>query len=200
MKSESRQTGTKRQAHRIKIGKVAAKLFNERGYLETSMDDISSASRLSKGGIYHYFSSKHEILYFVLSNYMDRILEGLKEELGAKEGSFPKIRLLISRHIKLYIENVSESKTLIHSAHSLPAKYLKVIEDKEREYYRIVVQILSEYFAGRIPKGKLTALTFSLFGMCNWIYSWYDPRGSVTPEELSETIYRIFSKGMINFK
>ena len=47
------------------IAKVAAKLFNEEGYLETSMEDISAAAKLSKGGIYHYFSSKNEILYFI---------------------------------------------------------------------------------------------------------------------------------------
>ena len=66
----------------VRIGKVAAKLFNEKGYLETSLKEISAAARLSKGGIYHYFSSKNEILYFILSNYMDITLEGLEQKLS----------------------------------------------------------------------------------------------------------------------
>jgi AcrR family transcriptional regulator len=63
------------------VGRAAAKLFDEKGCLETSLKDISAEAKLSEGGIYHYFSSKHEILYFVLDKYMDKLLSGLEEEL-----------------------------------------------------------------------------------------------------------------------
>jgi hypothetical protein len=42
-------------------------------------------------------------------------------------------------------------------------------------------------------------LTFLLFGMCNWINSWYDPKGAVTAEELSERIFAVFLDGVRNF-
>ncbi len=47
----------------MRISSVAAKLFNTKGYLQTTMDDLTAAARFSKGGIYHYFSSKDEIWY-----------------------------------------------------------------------------------------------------------------------------------------
>jgi hypothetical protein len=56
----------KEQDNKAKIGRVAAKLFKEKGYSETRVDDISNVAKLSKGGIYHYFFSKNEILYFKL--------------------------------------------------------------------------------------------------------------------------------------
>ena len=54
-----------------KIAKVAAGLFGIKGYLETSMDDIAAAAKVTKGGVYHYFRSKTEILYFICSTYVD---------------------------------------------------------------------------------------------------------------------------------
>ncbi len=183
-----------------KISKAAARLFNEKGYLETSMDDISTAAHLSKGGIYHYFSSKNEILFFISSNFMDLLLKGLEEELGKFEDCFSKIKYFISRHIKFYTQHLSEAKTVIHEAHLLPLEYFKVIAEKERRYHQIVSDILFDFFEGKIEKDRLKVVAFILFGTCNGIYYWYHPRGSITPEDLSEIISSILCVGLSGYK
>lgn len=183
-----------------RIAKSAARLFNEKGYLETSMDDISTAAHLSKGGIYHYFSSKNEILFFIASNFMDLLLKGLEEELRKFEDCFSKIKYFISRHIKLYTQYLSEAKTVIHEAHQLPPEYFKVIAEKERQYHRIVSDILFDFFDGAIEKDRLKAVAFILFGTCNGIYYWYHPRGPITPEDLSEIITSILCVGLTGYK
>ena len=182
------------------IAKAAAKLFNEKGYLETSMDGISSAVKLSKGGIYHYFSSKNEILYFISINFMDLLLKDLKQELEKIEDNFKKIQFIIFRHIGFYTKYISEAKTTLHEGHLLPPKYFKIIAEKELEYHQIVSDVLSDFFEGRLPKDQVKVLTFILFGTCNGIYFWYDPKKSMTPEELSEIINDILCKGLLNFE
>jgi TetR/AcrR family transcriptional regulator, cholesterol catabolism regulator len=181
----------------LAIAKVAARLFNEKGYIETSLDDIAAAARVSKGAIYHYFDSKDEMLFFILTNYMDVILQGLEDELQAIDEPTKKIRWIVSRHIRLYVDHVAPSKTLLHDLHCLPTRYFKIIAEKERTYYRIVSNALSTLFEGDISEGHLTVLTFSLFGMCNWIYSWYSPRGPVTVQELVDIICDTFLHGVI---
>jgi len=133
----------------IRIGKAAAKLYYKKGYLETNMDHIASATNMSKGGIYHYFSSKDEILFFVLTNYMDIMLEDLDGELAKIENSSLKIQFLIFRHIKLFINNLPEGKTLLHEAHCLPSKYYKKIAAKEKKYFQIVSEALLKLFQNR---------------------------------------------------
>ena len=186
----------------LRIGKSAARLFNKKGYLETNMDNIAAAAKLSKGGIYHYFSSKDEILYFVLTNYMDLILDELETQLDKIEDDLLKIQFIISRHIDLYTNNLSEAKTLLHEARCLPKKYYNLIAAKEREYYRIVADVISGFLGdqGKNNKAQVTSLTFLLFGMCNWIYSWYDPKGAITPENLSQMIWAVFSKGVVDLR
>ena len=44
-----------------KIAKVAARLFCRKGFLETTMDEIAAAAKISKGGMYYYFTSKLEL-------------------------------------------------------------------------------------------------------------------------------------------
>lgn len=182
------------------IGKIAAALFNHKGYLETSMDDISLAAQLSKGGIYHYFSSKHEILYFISTNYMDLLLKDLEQELKKIDDHFSRVRFIISRHIDAYTKYTSEAKTTLHEAHLLPPEYFKIYSRKEGRYYRIVADVLSQVIGKHISKSQLRVITFTLFGMCNWIYHWYKPKGYVNPTELSEIIINIFSKGIIGYR
>jgi len=184
----------------MRIRKIAAKVFNEKGFLETTIVDIASAARISKGGIFHYFPTKSEILYHILSEYMDLVLEGLEQDLNNIEVGSSKIQFIISRHIELYDKNTAEAKLLLHEAHNLPLKKFKIIAEKEKRYFQIAASVLSDFLNGSIPKDKITSITFTLFGMCNWIYSWYRPKGPLTPTELSEIIYNIFIKGVISYK
>ena len=184
-----------------RIGNVAAKLFNTKGYLQTTMDDITTAARFSKGGIYHYFSSKDEILFFVLDRYLNLVLQDLEHDLEEIEAAREKIQHIISRHIRLYTENPAEAKTLLNEKYCLPPKYRRKIDRKERQYFQIVRKVLALFFAGKqkLPDSRIPVITFLLFGMCNWIFSWYDPRGAVTPEALSEIIWKIFLNGVDGF-
>ena len=183
-----------------KIGKTAARLFSRKGYLGTTMDEIAVAAKISKGGMYYYFGSKSDVLFFILSSYMDLVLQNLEEDLSQEKRGNDKLKFIISRHIKLYSRNASEARVLLHEAHCLPKNYFNVIAEKQRKYFHIVSEVLLQIFDHPIPKDKLTALTFTLFGMCNWIYSWYDPKGAVGPEELSRTIWTLFIKGVHEYK
>ena len=184
-----------------RISKVAAKLFNARGYLQTTMDDITIAARFSKGGIYHYFSSKDEILFFVLDRYLNLVLQDLEHDLAEIETAREKIQYIISRHIRLYTQNPAEAKTLLNEKYCLPPKYRQKIDRKERQYFQIVRNVLVIFFADkqRLPGSQITVITFLLFGICNWIFSWYDPKGTVNSEALSEIIWKIFLNGLDGF-
>ncbi len=181
------------------IVKAAATLFDKNGYIETSLKDISTAAGLSKGGIYHYFSNKHEILYFILDNYMDRLLGGLEEELKEIPDSPSKIQFIMFRHLKHYNRQVPEARALLNHAHNLPAEYFTVVANKEKRYGRILTDVLSGLFNGNMDMHKLKAISFIMFGMCNSIMYWYDPQGPVTLEELSQICYDTFMDGTTSY-
>ena len=128
-KGISLDTADPKQSKKIRnIAKVAADLFSTRGYVDTSVDDIAAAARVTKGGVYHYFRSKTEILYFICSTYVDLDLENLEKSLSAIDGSVEKIRFIIFRHIDHYTTHEYAAKTLLNEAYCLPPKYFSAGE------------------------------------------------------------------------
>src|SRR3989304_6008248 len=126
------------------IGKVAARLFDKKGYLETSLKDISIETGLSKGCIYYYFSSKHEILYFILDVYMDHLLEGLEDELRKKTDSQSKIEFIMYRHLSLYNNKIPEARAILIDGHNFPYEYYRSIALKQKKYSQLLADVLSD--------------------------------------------------------
>ena len=184
-----------------KIGKAAARVFDKIGYLQANVNDVADAVRMSKGGIYHYFTSKEEILYFVLDRYMDRVLDNLETSLRALPPEASKLEFIIQRHIRLYAGHKEESKTLLHDYNCLSKKYRQKIAEKERRYLDLVVEALSEYLGEnkRVKAEEIKALAFLLFGMCNWCYQWYDPKGAIDSDTLSRIIWTVLDSGISTY-
>ena len=64
----------------LTIATTAARLFSVKGYIETSMEDVAAAAKISKGGMYYYFGSKGDILNYILSTFMDFVLENVEQD------------------------------------------------------------------------------------------------------------------------
>ena len=178
------------------IVRTAAKLFSTKGYLATSMNDIASKAKISKGAIYHYFQTKDEILNFIALNYVQFDVNELENELKSIKDPGEKIRFMIKRHIRHYVTYPNEAKVLFNEAYNIPTKKQRILHSTERKYYQIVVGVLSDYVGDRMTKSKIKVLALTLFGMCNWIYSWYDSRGEIKPDDLAELIFNVFIGGI----
>jgi len=199
LKKQPSQEFSKSHKKVMTIATTAAKLFSAKGYIETSMEDIAAAAKISKGGMYHYFSGKCDILNYILSTFMDFVLENVEQDVRQIADPAEKVRLLILRHVKTYSEHMYLAKALLHEAHNLPSAKLKKIKSKEKNYFAAIADVVSSYLGNRVDKDMLMVLTFNLLGMCNWIYSWYNPKGSIGPEELSQIIFDMFTKGLSTF-
>jgi len=181
------------------IASAAAKLFSKKGYIETSMEDIATVAKLSKGGMYHYFKCKEDILYFILSSFMDLLLETLEHDLEKIENPIEKIQYIIRHHVESYVTHMYSAKALLNEAYNLSKSNLLKIKSKERRYFSVITRTLSLYIGHTLDKDKLTVVTFNLLGMCNWIYSWYNPQGAINSEQLSQVIFENFTKGLSCF-
>lgn len=182
------------------IASAAARLYSTKGYRETSMEDVAVSAKLSKGGMYHYFSSKEDILYFILSNFMDSLLEGFEQDLENIRDPEDKIRYIIRHHVEAYVAHMYSAKVLLNEAYNLSALRISRIKSKEKQYFSTIAEELSLYVGHRLNKDILTVVTFNLLGMCNWIYSWYNPKGAINPEQLSQVIFKNFTRGLFSLQ
>jgi AcrR family transcriptional regulator len=176
---------------RQEILRTAARLFQQRGYDATSMNDVAAALKLSKGGLYHHFQSKDEILFEIMDHAMEitqeRVLAPVREIADPEE----RLRALIRLHIEVVLSpRDREITVMLHENHPLPIALRKRINGRKKEYIHFVEDLMAEVQksaqrAGRC-KGSVTprAAAFALLGMINWIYQWYKPEGDLQTNNL----------------
>jgi AcrR family transcriptional regulator len=178
----------------------AARIFAEKGYHSTSMRDISRETGVSLSGLYYYCKSKEELLFLIQDNCFGHVLERLEQRLCETVEPLEKLRLVIENHLSFFAANMAEMKVLSHEADSLAGEMQAHVSGKKQQYTKLVRKILSEVQArsdGGGQKLDLTVATYALFGMMNWIYNWYDPRGKLSVRELVHNITRLFLNGFL---
>ena len=195
---ELKSADTKQTKRMLAIARVSAQLFATKGYVETSMDDIAAAAKVTKGGIYHYFGSKTDILYHISSSYVDLDRAGLEQSLDDIHDVSERIKFIVFHHIDHYVNQPAAAKTLLHESYNLPPKFLREVRASERRYFEIVSATIADFLGDKATKELATTLTFTLFGMLNWIYKWYNPKGTMKSAKLSELIYETFTQGVRN--
>ncbi len=181
------------------ILRTAAGIFAEKSYHSTSMRDISRATGISLAGLYHYCSSKEELLFLIQDNCFARVLERLEERLRETRDPVEKLRIFIENHLSFFAANMAEMKVLSHEADSLEAELHARVSGKKQKYTKLARGILSEaqQLQDDKPAVDLTVATYALFGMMNWIYNWYDPRGKLSVDQVVKNITSLFLSGFL---
>jgi AcrR family transcriptional regulator len=77
---------------RERILEAAEKLFAEKGFHETAMDEIVRASKVSKGGVYFHFPSKEELFFALLDKLADALQREVQREIARRRGAVAKIQ------------------------------------------------------------------------------------------------------------
>ncbi|MGA2922397.1 MAG: TetR/AcrR family transcriptional regulator [Candidatus Sulfotelmatobacter sp.] len=181
---------------RQEILRTAARLFQQRGYDATSMNDVAAALKLSKGGLYHHFQSKDEILFEIMNHAMEitdeRVLNPVRRIADPEE----RLRALIRLHIEVVLSpRDREITVMLHENHPLPPSLRKRINSRKKDYIHFLENLMAEVqnksFQTKSrhphhPKAKVSprAAAFALLGMINWIYQWYKPAGDLQAQNL----------------
>jgi AcrR family transcriptional regulator len=175
---------------RQEILRTAARLFQQRGYDATSMNDVAAALKLSKGGLYHHFQSKDEILFEIMDHAMEITEQRVLKPVRGIADPEDRLRALIRLHIEVVLSpRDREITVMLHENHPLPPALRKRINARKKEYVHFLENLMGEVQNKVRPhstKGKVSprAAAFALLGMINWIYQWYKPEGELQAPHL----------------
>jgi AcrR family transcriptional regulator len=176
---------------RQEILRTAARLFQQRGYDATSMNDVAAALKLSKGGLYHHFQSKDEILFEIMDHAMEITQERVLNPLRGIADPEERLRALIRLHIEVVLSpRDREITVMLHENHPLPPSLRKRINARKKDYVHFLESLMGEVQnksrRSRSSKAKVSprAAAFALLGMINWIYQWYKPEGDLQAQNL----------------
>ncbi|PYS73590.1 MAG: hypothetical protein DMF69_04460 [Acidobacteria bacterium] len=177
------------------ILRSAAQIFADKSYHSTSMRDISRATNVSLAGLYHYCKRKEELLFLIQDNCFGRVLERLEERLVDVNDPVVKLQIFIENHLSFFAANMAEMKVLSHEAESLQGDLHAHVSGKKDKYTKLATNILQNVHSPEDGKVNLTVATYALFGMMNWIYNWYDPKGQLKVSDLAQNLTQLFLEG-----
>lgn len=169
---------------------VAARLFRERGFEATTVDEISSATGLTKGGLYHYIDSKEDLLYKIMRHGMENLRETVVTPVRAIADPEEQLRQLVKLHVGQIAADMGILTNLSEETQSLAPEHRTEILREKREYYEFVRDILQGLRRqGRLrPEVDTTVATFSILGMILFLARWYRPDGRTSAERIGEEI------------
>jgi AcrR family transcriptional regulator len=182
----------------------ATEVFADKGYEGASMRDLSRLSGMSLAGLYYYFDSKEKLLYEIQKHTFSTIIERLRQRLAECDDPEERIRIFVHNHVDYAVARQKAMKVLSHEDDVLKSGPGAELAAIKREYYKICSKLVEEFAkAEGLPYSSSAKNGFSprtavmaLFGMVNWLYTWYKPRVDPDAQALARNISDIFLRGI----
>lgn len=167
-------------------------LFEENGFKNTTVNSIVIHSGSSKGGFYHHFKSKDELLYRIHESFINHV-NRLVDELEDKDLTpADKLDYVLTHFIFVYDRYKAHITVFNDENKYLADEYKSEIVASRRKFKSAVEAIIIEgqqdgSFTDDINP---TVITMSILGMVNWMYTWYKPDGRKSLQEIAEDMKR----------
>ena len=178
---------------------TAARVFARAGYHSTSMRDLAAASGMSLAGMYYYVRGKEELLALVQERCFDQVMDGALKAVATVADPAERLQTLVRHHVRFFTAHMPEMKVLSHEADSLTGAAAQALRSRKKAYSALLADLVGGVLADATPQERAIA-AYAVFGMMNWIYTWYRPGGPVTPEELADQLAELALRSLVSRK
>ncbi|WP_067173123.1 TetR/AcrR family transcriptional regulator [Microtetraspora niveoalba] len=182
----ARRVVTLEEPVRHRLLAEATRLFAERGFESTSVQEIVTAAGVTKGAMYHYFASKDDLLHEIYG----RVLRMQMERLTAfSEGDGPIPERLHAAAVDVVVttvENLDDSKIFFRSMHQLAPDTRKTVRAERRRYHELFRDLVAEGQRAGVFRADIPAemVVDFFFGSVHHLGTWYHPDGALSGAEV----------------
>ena len=175
---------------------VAVRLFNERGYDGTSMEDLSRRLGITKSAIYHHVPSKEELLRLATG----RALDGLFAEVHRLEvvdgRAIDRLEHLVRGSVVLLANELPFVTLLLRVRGNTKAEREALA--RRREFDHRVAELVARAAAEGDLRSDIDPAVAArlLFGMVNSLIEWYRPRGAAAADDLAALVVAVAFDGL----
>ena len=138
----------------------AEKLFVQKGYSETSINDIAAEADFSRTSIYQYFNSKEEIYLHILERYTDPLTERLREATAAEPTVPDKIRAFLEELKKMKHEKSNFFELYFIQRHQVEPRLPEQLRTQLNQKRRRLENVFREFYQEGVGKGEVRPIRF----------------------------------------
>ncbi|MGE7604865.1 TetR/AcrR family transcriptional regulator [Peribacillus sp. NPDC097675] len=182
-----------------KIIETSLNLFEQHGYHGVSVNEIVKESGTSKGGFYHHFSSKDELLFVIHDYFISYVLTKAQEATSESIHPSEKMQKIILSFVKVFDLYKPHISVFYQESIYLKPPYVEAIKNKRHKYKEIVFSVIQEgiekgEFRSELPV-EITGM--SILGLVNWTYKWYKLDGEKSIEEIGQIYVDLILQGLL---
>lgn len=173
---------------RQKIIEESLVLFEKYGYHGVTVNQIIEQVGTSKGGFYHHFQAKDELLFVIHDTFITYVLRKAKQAKQKYENSTEQLCAIIQDFVKVFDLYKPHIAVFYQEYIYLTPPYEQLIHKKREQFKQIIIQTVQEGVKRREFRKEISVeiTGMAILGMVNWTYMWYKQTGEKSIEEISD--------------
>jgi AcrR family transcriptional regulator len=185
-----------RERKRDAVIMTAARAFRERGYHNTSLDDIASELNVTKPTVYHYVENKEQLLFECFRAGLKLIMDGIEEQQDSQATARERLAAVIARYAEAITSDFGWCMVQAENQDLSPtmSRKVKLLKSEIDQGLRGLIRAGVADGSIRPCDEKMTA--FALAGALNWIAHWYRSDDKLGAAQIAQRFVELFNLGL----
>ncbi|GAA4709898.1 TetR/AcrR family transcriptional regulator [Pseudonocardia yuanmonensis] len=184
-----RKATARRELVENELYEHATRLFAERGFAGTSLQDIADALGITRPALYYYVKSKDELLAKLVTEVTNGPLADLTELVARDLDPVQRLRGIVEVIVGRRTAQPARFRLLIRSEAELPAELTAAYDESRRAVLKVIAGVIDDGVrAGRFRPVDARVAALGVLGMCNWVAWWFHPGGRDTAEGVTDQL------------
>lgn len=173
---------------RQRILAAAIELFARQGYHATSISDIGEYTGIQRGALYYHIRSKEDLLFAVLRQHVEAVLERALEIVATDLPPAEKLVRLFHEHVALLMERQRDLTIYQRDSQALTGERLADLRDLQARVEQVWKNTVEEATAAGTLRPIDPVVVKGILGMANSLHTWFDPDGRLTATQIADRL------------
>jgi TetR/AcrR family transcriptional regulator, cholesterol catabolism regulator len=183
------------RARETDLLRAATRLFRERGFHATSMQDLAEALGMNRGSLYHYIESKDDLLWSIALGLLNARVEPMLTGHGE---AAQRLADGIREHLHVAADHADELSLVQIELRSLTDERRRTMIQRRNAYEDLWRNALNDGIAsGQLRQDADVRLAgIGILSACNWFTQWYRPDGPMSVDQIADGFIALFLQGV----
>lgn len=192
----TRTTPEEKQEKRAALLAAAVRMFNDRGYHATSLEDVAASLGVTKPVIYHHLGNKEQVLFECVRLGLHELQAAAEQAKRGPGSGLAQLKLFLRRYAEVIMDDFG--RCVIRTGDELlspesRADFRALKRGINDALHEMIARAMADGSA-RVEDVGTTAL--ALAGGLNWAARWYNPDGPLSPQEMAERLVEALCAGI----
>jgi AcrR family transcriptional regulator len=176
---------------------TSARLFKEKGYRATAMEDIAKELHITKPALYYYIRSKHDLLYAICDEAISQLMQGLEQVRGSDAPPDKQLQELMRWQVNMFSRFGDFTNVYLANEGELEPVRRDYVRERSRDYEHFYREVLEEGMRrGTFRNLDVHTVVRAISGMCNWLSAWYREEGKMSADDIADIFFDLVIGGL----